>query len=57
MDCSIFLKKIRAKIKLAKLINANAPKEKILAQSKILDKYILIQFKYMNECKEKKLVS
>lgn len=35
--------------KLEKLINSNAPYEKILRQSQKLDKYIMIQMKYMNK--------
>ena len=57
MDCSIALKKLKANAKLEKLIMQNAPKEKILRQSKLLDKYVQIQFKQMNKYKEKKLVS
>jgi hypothetical protein len=54
MDSSIALKKLRANAKLEKLIIENAPKEKILKQSKLLDKYIDIQFKQMNKRKNKK---
>jgi hypothetical protein len=54
MDSSIALKKLRANAKLEKLIIDNAPKEKILKQSKLLDKYIDIQFKQMNKRKNKK---
>ena len=51
MDSSIALKKLKANAKLEKLIRENAPKEKILKQSKLLDTYIEIQFK------KKKLMS
>lgn len=54
MDYSMILKKLRVNAKLEKLIMENAPKEKILKQSKLLDKYIQIQFKQMNKCKNKK---
>lgn len=59
MDSSLVLKKLRANAKLEKLILENAPREKILKQSKLLDKYVQIQFKQMNKYKdknEKKLV-
>lgn len=56
MDSSLVLKKLRANAKLEKLILQNAPEEKILKQSKLLDKYIQIQFIQMNKNKiEKKL--
>lgn len=35
--------------KLEKLIETNAPYEKIIKQSKKLDKYIMIQMKYINK--------
>ena len=35
--------------KLEKLIETNAPYEKIIKQSQKLDKYIMIQMKYMNK--------
>lgn len=35
--------------KLEKLIKTNAPYEEILKQSQKLDKYILLQMKYMNK--------
>lgn len=56
MDSSLVLKKLRANAKLEKLILQNAPKEKILKQSKLFDKYMQIQFKQMNKYREKKLV-
>lgn len=48
MDYNIVLLILKNKIKLQKLIENNAPYEKILAQSKKLDKYIVIQMKNMN---------
>lgn len=57
MDSKIALKKLKANAKLEKLIRENAPKEKILKQSKLLDTYIEIQFKQMNKYKKKKLIS
>lgn len=57
MDSSISLKKLKLTAKLEKLILEGAPYEKIVRQSKLLDNYVKIQFKQMNESKEKKLVS
>lgn len=57
MNSSISLKKLKATAKLEKLIMQNAPYEKVVRQSKILDNYIQIQFKQMNKSKRKKLVS
>ena len=53
MDSKIALKKLKANAKLEKLIRENAPKEKILKQSKLLDTYIEIQFKQMNKYKKR----
>lgn len=54
MDSKTMLLIIKNKAKLSKLINDNAPYEKILHQSEILDKYII---KYMKETyKNKELV-
>lgn len=55
MNNSISLKKLTAKLE--KLMLENTPYEEIVRQSKILDNYVQIQFKQMNESKEKKLVS
>lgn len=54
MDCTVPLKKLKANAKLEKLISQNAPKEKILKQSKILDTYVQIQFEQMNIYNNKK---
>ena len=40
---------LKNKAKLEKLIASNAPYDKIVRQSKTLDKYIMIQMKYMNK--------
>ena len=57
MDSKIVLKKLKANAKLEKLIRENAPKEKILKQSKSLDVYVQIQFKQMNKYRNNKLIS
>lgn len=57
MDTKIPLKKLKAKAKLENLILQNAPKEKILKQSQLLDKYIQMQFKQMNKYKSRKEAS
>lgn len=57
MDSSMSLKKLKLTAKLEKLILEGAPYEKIIRQNKILDNYVQMQFKQMNESKEKKLVS
>lgn len=49
MDSKIIYLIMKNKVKLEKLIEANAPYEKILKQSKKLDKYIMIQMKYINK--------
>jgi len=57
MDSKIALKKLKANAKLERLIKENAPAEKILKQSKLLDVYVQIQFKQMNKYKNNKLIS
>lgn len=57
MDSKIALKKLKANAKLEKLIKENAPEEKILKQSKLLDVYVQIQFKQMNKHRNNKLIS
>lgn len=49
MDSNIMLLIFKNKAKLSKLIEQNAPYEKILKQSQKLDNYIMIQMKYMNK--------
>lgn len=49
MDSNIPLLILKNSIKLNQLIESNAPYNKILRQSKKLDKYILIKMKYMNK--------
>lgn len=49
MDSKIIYLIMKNKVKLEKLIETNAPYEKILKQSKKLDKYIMIQMKYINK--------
>ena len=53
MDCKIPLKKLKETAKLEKLIKQNAPEDKILKQSKLLDKYVLIQCEQMNKYTKK----
>ena len=48
MDTKIFYLIMKNTAKLEKLVETNAPYEKILRQSKKLDKYIMIQMKYLN---------
>ena len=52
MDYKVILLIIKNRSKLEKMIENNAPYEKILRQSRRLDKYIMIQMNYIN--KEKK---
>lgn len=49
MDSKIIYLIMKNTAKLEKLIESNAPYEKILKQSKKLDKYIMIQMKYINK--------
>lgn len=49
MDYRLALLIIKNRVRLEKLIENNAPFEKILTQSKKLGKYILLQMKYMNK--------
>ncbi len=49
MDSKTIYLILKNTAKLEKLINSNAPYEKILRQSQKLDKYIMIQMKYMNK--------
>lgn len=49
MDPKIILLIFKNKSKLERLIENNAPYEKILRQSQRLDKYIMIQINYMTE--------
>lgn len=48
MESKIFYLILKNSAKLEKLINTNAPYEKILKQSQKLDKYIIKQMNYMN---------
>lgn len=48
MDFHIEYLIIKNRLKLEKLIESNAPYEKILRQSRKLDKYIMIQMKNIN---------
>lgn len=48
MDSKIVYLILKHTAKLEKLIETNAPYEKILKESRILDKYILIQMNYIN---------
>ncbi len=48
MDTKTFYLIMKNTAKLEKLVETNAPYEKILRQSKKLDKYIMIQMKYLN---------
>ncbi len=52
MDYKIILLIFKNKSKLEKLIENDAPYEKILRQSQRLDKYIMIQMNYINKEKE-----
>lgn len=49
MDSKIIYLIMKNTAKLEKLIESNAPYEKIVRQSKKLDKYIMIQMKFMNK--------
>lgn len=49
MDSKIDYLILKNSAKLDKLIKANEPYEKILKQSQILDKYIIIKMKYINK--------
>ena len=49
MDSKLCLLILKNKAKLEKLIYENAPYDKILKQSKKLDKYILKKMKFINE--------
>jgi len=49
MDSKICLLVLKNTAKLEKLILENASYEKILEQNKKLDKYILIEMKYINK--------
>lgn len=49
MDSKIILLIFKNKSKLERLIENNAPYEKILHQSQLLDKYLMIQINYMTE--------
>lgn len=49
MDTRIYLLILKNRAKLSKLIEENAPYEKILHQSQILDKYIIKQIYAMNK--------
>lgn len=40
---------LKNEAKLEKLIASNAPYDKIVRQSQTLDKYVMIQMKYMNK--------
>lgn len=51
MDCRINLLVIKNKNRLNKLIENNAPYDKILYQSRILDKYIMKQMLEINSKK------
>ena len=48
MESKIIYLIMKNTAKLEKLVETNAPYEKILTQSKKLDKYIMIQMKYLN---------
>lgn len=49
MDSKIMLLIYKNKAKLSKMIEQNAPYDKILRQSRKLDKYIIIAMKCINE--------
>lgn len=51
MDSKIPLLILKNRAKLLKLINENAPYDKIIKQSKTLDKYLMIKMKYINKTK------
>ena len=52
MDSKTICLILKHTAKLEKLIETDAPYEKILEQSQLLDKYIMIQMKCMNKVKE-----
>lgn len=49
MDSKVSLLVLKNTAKLEKLISENASYEKILKQSKKLDKYILLEMQYINK--------
>lgn len=49
MDSKLIYLIMKNTAKLKKLIETNAPYEKMLKQSKKLDEYIIIQMKYINK--------
>lgn len=49
MDTKLYLLIFKNKAKLSKLIEENAPYEKILKQSQKLDKYIIKQMIHINQ--------
>lgn len=49
MESKLIYLIVRNKAKLEKLIENDAPYEKILKQSQKLDRYIIIQMKYINK--------
>jgi len=53
MDSKYCFLILRNKAKLEKLIQENAPYEKILRQSQLLDKYIMKQINAMNKIESK----
>ena len=55
MDSKIPLELLKARAKLERLINQNAPYEKIYKQSKKVDKYIIIQMKFINNKYQKEV--
>ena len=52
MDSKIPLLILKNRAKLLKLINENAPYDKIIKQSKTLDKYLMIKMKQMNKIRD-----
>ena len=52
MDSKFIYSLMKQTAKLEKLIENNAPYEKILKQSKIVDKYIFIKMQYINDKKD-----
>lgn len=51
MDSRTSLLILKNKAKLERLIESNAPYEKILHQSQLLDKYIITQIRELNKIK------
>lgn len=49
MESKLIYLIVRNKAKLEKMIENDAPYEKILKQSQVLDRYIMIQMKYINK--------